>query len=160
MFKFQITKEVKIHNNIQKIIFKWSLQKTFVILKSPIFFAISKFFYNNKTKFQENSPSALQPAVNWIKFIKWDSQCYSGGRSNFQEKPTVGLPELSKMIDSVISKRQGDQRKQSFLENKILHKKENGFTMNTQKCHITWSIVLWSNQIINFTKFVFISQNV
>ena len=28
-----------------------------------------------------------------------------------------------------MSKRQGDQRKHSFLEKKILHKRENGFTM-------------------------------
>ena len=32
--------------------------------------------------------------------------------------------------------------KYSFLEKKILHKRENGFTMNTQKYHITWWIVL------------------
>ena len=31
---------------------------------------------------------------------------------------TVGLPEVSRLIDSAISKRQGDQRKHSFLEKK------------------------------------------
>ena len=31
---------------------------------------------------------------------------------------TVGLPEVSQLIDSAISKRQGDQRKHSFLEKK------------------------------------------
>ena len=37
------------------------------------------------------------------------------------------------MIDSAISKRQGDQRNHSFLERKkILHKRENGFTTSTQ----------------------------
>ena len=47
--------------------------------------------------------------------------------------PTVGLPDVSKLIDSAISKRQGDRRKHSFLERKkILHKRENGFTMSTQ----------------------------
>ena len=55
----------------------------------------------------------------------------------FKKNPTVDLPEVSRLIDSAISKRQGDQRKQSFLEKKILHKRENGFTMNTQKYHIT-----------------------
>ena len=35
-----------------------------------------------------------------------------------QENPTVGLPELSRLIDSAISKKQGDQRKHSFLEKK------------------------------------------
>ena len=33
----------------------------------------------------------------------------------FKKNSTVGLPEVSKLIDSVISKRQGDQRKHSFL---------------------------------------------
>ena len=37
------------------------------------------------------------------------------------------------MIDSVISKRQGDRRKHSFLDRKIiLHKTENGVIMSTQ----------------------------
>ena len=36
-------------------------------------------------------------------------------------------------MDSVISKRQGDQRKQNFLEKKILQKGEIGLTTNTQK---------------------------
>ena len=44
----------------------------------------------------------------------------------------VGLPEVFKLIDSAISKRQGDRRKHSFLERKkILHKRENRFTMCT-----------------------------
>ena len=47
------------------------------------------------------------------------------------------LPVVFKLTYSAISKRQGDQRKQSFLEKKIFHKRENGFTMNTQKYHIT-----------------------
>ena len=49
-----------------------------------------------------------------------------------------GLSEASRLIDSAISKRQGDQRKRSFLEKKKLHTRENGFTMNTQKYRITW----------------------
>ena len=36
----------------------------------------------------------------------------------FKKNPTVGLPEVSKMINAAISKRQGDQRKHSFLEKK------------------------------------------
>ena len=55
----------------------------------------------------------------------------------FKKNPTVGLPEVSRLINSAISKRQGDQKKHSFLEKKILHKKENRFTMNTQKYQIT-----------------------
>ena len=43
IFKFQITKEVNMHDNIQIIILKFSK-------KTLIFFVISKFFYNNNTK--------------------------------------------------------------------------------------------------------------
>ena len=59
------------------------------------------------------------------------------GEVIFKKNPTVGLPEISKLIDSAISKRQGDQRKQSFLEKKILHDREDGFTVNNQKYYIT-----------------------
>ena len=48
IFKFQIIKKVNIHNNFQK---KYSNK----VLKKPLtFFAISKFFYKKKMKFQEN----------------------------------------------------------------------------------------------------------
>ena len=40
----------------------------------------------------------------------------------FKENPAVGLPEVYKLIDSAISKRQGDQKKHSFLEKKTLWK--------------------------------------
>ena len=42
----------------------------------------------------------------------------------FKQNPTVDLSEVSRLIDSAISKRQGNQRKHS------------GFTINTQKSHI------------------------
>ena len=38
----------------------------------------------------------------------------------FKKKPTVGLPEVSKLSDPAISKWQGDQRKHSFLGKKSL----------------------------------------
>ena len=53
------------------------------------------------------------------------------GEKIFKKNQTVGLPEVFKLINSAISKRQGDQRKYSFLEKEILHKRGNGFTMNT-----------------------------
>ena len=59
------------------------------------------------------------------------------GEVIFKKKTTVSLLEEPKLIDSVISKRQGDQRKHSFLEKNIIHKREIRFTMNTQKYHIT-----------------------
>ena len=57
------------------------------------------------------------------------------GEVVFKKNPTVGLTEVTKLVDSAISKRQGDQRK--HLRKKILRKRENRFTMNTQKYHIT-----------------------
>ena len=59
------------------------------------------------------------------------------GEIIFNKNPTVSFPEISKLIDSAIRKRQGDQRKHKFVEKKILDKKENAFTMNTWKYHIT-----------------------
>ena len=40
------------------------------------------------------------------------------GEVIFKKNPTVGLPEVSRLIDSVINKRQRDQRKHSFFEKK------------------------------------------
>ena len=40
------------------------------------------------------------------------------GEVIFNKDSTVGLQELSELIDSGMSKRQGDQRKHSFLEKK------------------------------------------
>ena len=62
------------------------------------------------------------------------------GEVIFKKNPTVGLPEVSKLTDSAINKRQRDQRKHGFLDKKNkLHKRENGLTMNTLKYHITKS---------------------
>ena len=63
-----------------------------------------KFFYNSKLKITSRK-SAPQQSINWIKFIKWYWQYYSRGRSNSQENPTVDLPEVSRLIDSAISRR-------------------------------------------------------
>ena len=77
------------------------------------------YFTTLKEKlFQENSSSSLQQSITRVKFIKCDWQYYSRGKKNFKKNPTVGLPEVSKLIDSAISKRQGDQRKHSFLVKK------------------------------------------
>ena len=40
------------------------------------------------------------------------------GEVILKKNPAVGLPEVSQLTDLVISKRQGDQRKHSFLEEK------------------------------------------
>ena len=59
------------------------------------------------------------------------------GEVIFKKNTAVGLPEVSTLIDSAISKRQGDQGKKSSLEKKILHNREHGFAMNIQKYYIT-----------------------
>ena len=59
------------------------------------------------------------------------------GKVIFKKNRNAGVPEVSKLIHSAISNRQGDQRKHRFLEKKLLHKRENEFNMNTQKYHIT-----------------------
>ena len=58
------------------------------------------------------------------------------GEVIFNKDSTVGLQEVSELIDSGMSKRQGDQRKQFSWEKKILHKWENGFTMNIRNTPI------------------------
>ena len=50
------------------------------------------------------------------------------GEVIFKKNPRVGLPKVSKLIHSAITKRQGDQRKHIFMRKKTLHKRENGFT--------------------------------
>ena len=58
------------------------------------------------------------------------------GEVIFKKKFRVVLPEVSKLINSEISKRKGEQRKHSFLRKKELRKRVKEFTMNTQKYHI------------------------
>ena len=58
------------------------------------------------------------------------------GEVIFMKNPTADLPDVSKLIGSAISKRQGDQKKYSFLDKNIVHKRENGFTTNTQKYYV------------------------
>ena len=43
---------------------------------------------------------------------------FQEGEVVIKKNPTVGLPEVSRLINSAISKRQGDQRKHTLLEKK------------------------------------------
>ena len=47
-----------------------------------------------------------------------DNIIQEGREVIFKKNPTASLPEVSKLIDSAIRKRPGDQRKRSFLEKK------------------------------------------
>ena len=126
VFKFQITKEVNIHSNIQEIIFKQIHQKTSNI------FSISKLFYKNKIKIISRNF-----IINHLIELRLSSEIdniIQEGEIIFKESPALGLPEVSKLIDSAISNRQGGQRKHSYFEKKnIIHKRENEFNMNIQK---------------------------
>ena len=68
-------------------------------------------------KFQENSQSALQQSIDLNSSNEIDN-IIQKGEVIFKKNPIVGLPEVSKLIDSAINKRQRDQRKHSFLEDK------------------------------------------
>ena len=80
-------------------------------------------FYNNKIKLlQENS--ALQNQLFNSQSTELSTSSEVGNIIQeweviFKKYPTIGLPEVAELIDSTISKRQGDQRKHSFLEKKF-----------------------------------------
>ena len=61
------------------------------------------FFHNQSTKLSSSSEME-----NFIQ----------EGEAIFKKIAIVSLPEVSKLIDSAISKSQGDQRKHSILEKK------------------------------------------
>ena len=67
--------------------------------------------------FQENSSSALQQSIQLSSLSEIDNIIQEGDVI-FKKNPTAGLPEVSELIDSAISKKKGDQRKHSFLEKK------------------------------------------
>ena len=53
-------------------------------------------------EFQENSSSALQQSIDWISEV---DKIIQEEEVIFRQKPIVGLPEVSKLIDSAINKR-------------------------------------------------------
>ena len=67
--------------------------------------------------FQENSSSALQQSIQLSSLSEIDNIIQEGDVI-FKKNPTAGLPKVSELIDSAISKKEGDQRKHSFLEKK------------------------------------------
>ena len=69
-----------------------------------MFFTISKFFYNNKVKFQENSSLESSSSSEIDNIIQEEEVI-------FKKNTTFGLLETSKLIDLDIWKRQGDKRK-------------------------------------------------
>ena len=132
--RFQITREVNIHNNIQKIIFKLIFQNT-----SNIFCHIKNLLQQwNKNYFKEihhqlfsNQSIELSSSsffsIHTYTHVKFEQLHSSSSEIEniiqkaeiiFQKNPTIGLPEVSRLINSAISKRHEDQRKHSFLEKK------------------------------------------
>ena len=92
------------------------------------------FFYDNKIKIISIKFIINSSTINQIVLSSSveTENIIQEGEVIFRKNSTVDLPEVSKLIDSAIRKRQGDQRKHSFLGKKVLHKMENGFTMNTR----------------------------
>ena len=86
--------------------------------KNPvIFFATSKFFYNNKIEIISRKFIVISSTLELSSSSKIDN-IIQDEEEIFKKPDTVGLPEVSKLTDSAISKRQGDRRKHSFLERK------------------------------------------
>ena len=84
------------------------------------FLAISKFFYNNKKKIISRKfiiSSSIQSVE--LSSTSGIDNIIQEGEEIFKENTAVGLPEIPKLIDSAVRKRQGDQRKHSFIVNFI-----------------------------------------
>ena len=79
-------------------------QNSFPKQKKNYFKKIHHQLFNNQS-IELNSSSEIDNIVQEGEVI-------------FKRNPTVGLPKVSQLIESAISKRQGDQRKHSFLEKK------------------------------------------
>ena len=67
------------------------------------------FFLKNHHRVFNNQSLKLCSSSEIDNVIREDEEI-------FKKYPKVGLPEVSKLIDSEIRKRQGDRRKHSFLE--------------------------------------------
>ena len=87
---------------------------------SLIFFAISKFFYNNKTKISSRKFITTSSTINQTSYLHQVILTILFKREKYFPRKTalLCLPDVSKLIDSVISIRQGDQRKHMFIEKK------------------------------------------
>ena len=70
-------------------------------------------FTTIKKLFQKNSASALQQSIELSSSSEID-KIIQEWEVIFKKNPTLGLPEVSQLIDSAISKRQEDQRKHSY----------------------------------------------
>ena len=98
-------------------------KNSFTTIKENYFIKIHHHLFSNQS-------SELSSSSEIDKIIQEEEEI-------FKKNLTVGLLEVSKLIDSTISKRQGHRRKHSFLERKkVLHKREkNGFTMTPRIPH-------------------------
>ena len=81
-------------------------QNSFATINKNYFKKIyHQLFNNNNPSVELGSSSEIDSIIQEVEVI-------------FKKNPAVGLPEVSRLTDSAISKRQGDQRKYSFLEKK------------------------------------------
>ena len=110
-----MTTKVNIHNNIQKE--KNTPNKVSKNLEH--FLPYQNSFTTIKWNFKKIHHQLFNNQLTELSSSKEIESITQEGEIIFKENPTVGLPEVSKLNDSVINKRQRDQRKDSFLEKKI-----------------------------------------
>ena len=87
---------------------------------------MSNNFCHNKILLQQRNENYFKKTHHHLfndQSIELSSSSETGninqeGEVMFKNHTTVGLPEVSRPIDSMINKRQGDQRKRIFLEKK------------------------------------------
>ena len=81
-------------------------------------FAISKFFYNTKIEITSRKFIIRSSTINQLSSSSEINNITQKGEAIFNKNPTVGALGVSTLIDSAISKTQGDQRKNNFFEKK------------------------------------------
>ena len=70
---------------------------------------MSKLFYNSKIKIISRKFIIISSTINQsieLSSLSEIDNIIQEGKVIFKKNPTVGLPEVSKLIDSAISKRQ------------------------------------------------------
>ena len=83
-----------------------------------MFFAIQKFFCNNKIKIISRKFIISSSIISHSNSSDEIHNIIQEEEAIFKKIPIVGVPEVSKLIDSAISKREGDRRKHKFSREK------------------------------------------
>ena len=76
------------------------------------------FFTTIKSNFKKIHHQLFNNQLIELSLSSETDNIIQAGEVIFKKNPTVSLRRRTKLIDSALSKRQGDQRKHSFLEEK------------------------------------------